>query len=190
MNKKLIAKIVSFLGVLCFEAWFFHKPSIAVGITFIISLISYLALEFVFPKKIFEEDKELFKNFSNDSPNDGFIEFLRNHDFGGSFQESRIDGFFKFCHDWDSPHKRFINKTIQKKMNSYLTICKDMSKLLALYTSPTRVGLQGVIPSREINHDSPLMDKYNKEIKELNEKANELIKKYDKFIIETKRKLS
>ena len=103
--------------------------------------------------------------------NGATLEFLREHDFGGSFHPDAMDGVVEFAAAWQGKTYEFQNRRLNKKLRQCKVAAAQMSRLFAYKTYPhhSNPNLQTAV-TRDPQTGVP-DEQSNQAIKELNETA-------------------
>lgn len=110
------------------EAWFLNgyftgQPDFEPAIAFVAALGVLLAKEPL--KNHFKSsggsrlhDQQLFQAFLHVLPPEPTIRFLKDHNFGDSFETQIIKPLHDFVYTWDSVEKEFLDADVEKQKNS------------------------------------------------------------------------
>lgn len=133
-----------------------------------------------------ETDRKLFKEFAQ-VLSDANVEFLKEHDFGQSFNRMEdIGDFSNFTTQWaNNPKFEFLNKDIECIKSELLCKTSDMLHLIGKYTFQIGEGRSKI--QEELKTENSEL--YLKTIKEMSDSADIVCELYDKFIRECKNKL-
>ena len=109
---------------------------------------------------------------------DGTIYWLRTHHFGGSFSDKIHTPLFEIQEVSFQSDFEFLNPILESLKNELIEDIKNFNSLIVNQTFRHGPNSQAV-PS-EWFHEQP--DRYNKVVNELNDLADIICEKYDKFI--------
>ncbi|MYN14975.1 hypothetical protein GSY71_17705 [Pusillimonas sp. TS35] len=79
------------------------------------------------------------------------IRLLSEHDFGHSFHLDELSSLDDFIDKWGAPEYRFHASDLEDAKRVFWNEAREFSKLLSLKSSPTRAGLQSVVPQDHIS---------------------------------------
>lgn len=116
------------------------------------------------------------------------IEFLRNHDFGGSFSLEKMSNIDAFVIDWGVPEKSFLDSDLEQEKIKFWSLCNEFRSFVALKTAPKN-GYQSAIPRRLDDNSYEWPDSVKKDVQDLNAKATEAFNAHQAFIALAKDRL-
>jgi hypothetical protein len=145
------------------------------------ALIAFIANDIAWfrPPSHDKADKKLFTAFSQTWPAGRCIQFLRHHDFGGSFHGESFHEAEVFRREWNVPQREFLDIRIEEKRKLLFEATDEFLRSLALNTFPLGTHGQFGVPP-EWNHEQP--ERFRKVEEELNRLAGDLAKRYDEFV--------
>jgi|GEM_PF-1637626 len=128
-------------------------------------------------------DRELFRKLLTDLPSNGrSIVFLRDHDLGGSFNESNLDEIEQFLISWNSVERRFLDEDLEAKRQSLWESLNRFSAKLAMNAYDLRGGpMYSCIPDQYRGRDWP--PHVEAKIDELNALGTQCLNQYNEFVI-------
>lgn len=181
-------------------AWFFWNPqgwsfewepivvffaSLAAFITFDIKEQSPLKSS---DSQVHPADVTLFNEFLQLLPSAGVIEFLRTHDFLGSFRRNNIEPINTFVREWSNAEHEFQDKDIEKQKQELYEAAQSFVRLIGSYTSPNNKGFQSVIP--DYYEDGEERERtFKKEAEEIGDAADLVVEKHQEIIKVARSKL-
>lgn len=135
-------------------------------------------------------DKALYNKFLEILPsNSASIYLLRDHDFGGSYNNDHITQIGDFTYKWDNTEHQFLDVELESKRMDFLHACNLFISKLVNSSGPINTGpLYSVIPDGH-RGDWEQPDYINENINDLNEKATNCHRIHQEFITLCKRKL-
>jgi hypothetical protein len=157
-------------------------PIIQWGITSAIAVIALLAGRYwAFHDRLLIHDKQVITELMKKLPSDNIILFLRQHDFGASFDVDKLqelDSFYEFSL---SPEYHFVNRKLEKLRVQLVKASSLFNSYLSRHTW-------------QISHDGSRVNKmkspeefsneeaYWTEKDKINNMANQVCKSYDLLI--------
>ena len=153
---------------------------------FIVAAAAWLVS--IFPeRRPSQHDVELFASFQRlITPN--WINWLRRHDFGGSFREDRATPLFEIDHAWEGAAYVFDDAVLKTKFEPLVEQIVSFARLVAVSTFPIRdMRMQTAVPGGE---DEFLEHAYVRErVARLNDESASLAEVIDAFIILARQRL-
>jgi len=148
--KLTFENLIMITALVLTEAWFLKGyfegvPEFEPAIAFIIALGAIFTKDPIkeklgFTKKTNRHDQELFEEFLKVLPNEPTLRFLKEHDFGNSFNRKYIEPLYDFIETWDSVEKEFINVKLEKKKKELHFQAKELGFEIAKRTVPVGKG--------------------------------------------------
>lgn len=195
-------KYITLFSMLANVAWFFWNPN---GwkfewepiVTFFGLFGTYVFIDVKSKKKYsakknnigHNNDINLFKELQKILPSDGPILFIREHDFGGSFDLEHVMPFKKFNYFWTTAEYEFIDQELEELKKNLLKASNAFSQSIAINTSPNKHGFQSVIPTG-YDYSEESEKRIRGEIDEMNQAADELFKAHQEIIRAGRKKLN
>ena len=126
-------------------------------------------------KKTLESIKKMFDEVET-------IYFLREHDFGGSFDREKIGPLNKMLFYSDEVANRMVIPELESYRNEMIKNAKNLQDLIGAKTFPTKHEgtFNSVLPDEYVNKQRPKW--VIEAAKELNDAATEFVKSYDEFV--------
>jgi hypothetical protein len=192
-SKKNVVKWVTILVMLVCSGWFvgrWRDPGFPWDplVPFIIALGAYIRLEMRPSARVsrvdnasVENDAELFRQLQELLPSHGAIEFVKHHDFGGSFRLEELDPIGRFSYEWDNPQHEFNDLELEAQRANLLRAAKYFSHAIAINTVPRSPGIQSAIP-RHIDSDEPFPEWVKQDIQEIHQAAHALVDEHQKMM--------
>jgi hypothetical protein len=139
-------------------------------------------------RKTREQDKEFLKRLAEVMPSSGTISYLREYDFGGTFDFAWLGDLYKFIGLCKQPEFEFIDEELEKLKLELLDQAKNFADLVGkeTFSSPSSGRLLSSIP-KEMGHQNP--EHYFALREALNSQAQKVTVSYDKLIRHARRKL-
>ena len=128
-------------------------------------------------------DIALFKKLQEALPSNDSIAFIRYHDFGGSFNIDNVIPIKEFSYYWNNAEHEFIDAELEALRKELLEKSSQFSLAIGINTSPNSAGFQSVYPDTHIDPQEEFEERIRREIKEIHDAADELIKVHQKRII-------
>jgi hypothetical protein len=198
--KNSISKYLSIVAMLGCLAWFLWNPD---GwkfeweplVCFIISFSTYITADMTSynsSQKNFGHvnDIALFKKLQEALPSNDSIDFIRTHDFGGSFNIDNVIPIRDFNHYWDNAEHEFIDSELEKLRKELLEKSSKFSLAIGMNTSPNSAGFQSVYPDTHLDSPEDFEKRIRSEVKEIHDAADELIKIHQKIMRVGRKKLN
>jgi len=110
-------------------------------------------------------------------PNDTSVNWLRYQDFGNSFRRELPENLFKFEENYDNPNFEFLNPTLEFLKIMLENNIENFTNLLASKTFP-----QGVCQTVPPEWEKERPQKFESDVKVLNDSSKKLVESYDNFI--------
>jgi hypothetical protein len=131
-------------------------------------------------------DTELFARFQAViTPSE--VNWLRRHDFGGSFSTSRLQPIFDIDGDWEGAAFTFDDSVLHPQFESLLADLVDFARLVALNTWLVGANRQTAVPEG----DSIEMHPHVRErVVRLNTASASLATSIDAFVLKARKRLS
>ena len=132
-----------------------------------------------------EADSRLFTELHARFPWNGTMQWLTEHDFGGSFPATQFNPFHSFDEDADDPARQFLDMELEALRADFVSDVRGLlasaaTNLFALDSKgPTRLGLSGTWSDEQ----------QERARQELNKCAHEVCKVYGELISTGRRKL-
>jgi hypothetical protein len=193
LSKENVGKWISIIVMLVCSAWFVARWSDAGFpwdplVPFIIALGAYAKLEVSQSARVskvddvsIENDADLFRQLHELLPSHGAIEFVKHHDFGGSFLLRDLDPIGRFCYEWDNPQHEFNDQQLEAQRADLLRAAKYFSHAIALKTAPRAAGIQSAVPGH-IDSDGPFPEWVRQDIREIHLAAHALVDEHEKMM--------
>ena len=175
------------------EAWFLKgffagQPDFEPALAFVAALGVLLAKEplkarFKSTGGARSHDQQLFQSFLNALPTEPTIRFLKDHDFGGSFDKQSIKPLNDFVYTWESVEKEFLDTEVEKQKKILFSLASKLASEIAGRTVPLRDGNYLSVYSdqqRASNQSRPAS--VIEDAKLLNATASEFVPKYEEFV--------
>lgn len=194
MSKKIeqIVKLLTVVSMLLTTGWlvsrwsepgFPWEPTIGlVG-----CIIGYISIEANQQAKLSKaigsqlgNDADLFLQLQEFLPSHGAIDFIKKHDFGGSFLLSDLDPISRFSHEWDNPQHEFTDPTLEAQRTNLLRAAKYFASAIGFKTAP-RIGAQSAVPAH-IESDGPFPEWVKRDIREIHKAAEALVDEHEKMM--------
>ncbi|WP_123567262.1 hypothetical protein [Pseudomonas vranovensis] len=134
-------------------------------------------------------DRELLKKLLIDLPSNGrSIVFLRDHDLGGSFNQTNLDEIEKFVLDWNCVERKFLNGDLEEKREILWSAFNKFNSKLAMNAYDLHGGpMYSCIPDQFRGREWP--SHVEEKIDELNALSTQCFKIYTEFVILARRSL-
>lgn len=200
MKKDTIYKysiLVSMLGCLAWflwnpDGWKFEWEPIVV---FIGLFGSYIAVDIKSHGSSQKDlghvnDIALFKKLQKALPSNGSITFIRDHDFGGSFNLEIVIPIKEFSYYWDNAEHEFVDEELEVLKKDLIKKASEFSLAIGKNTSPNSKGFQSVYPDTHLDPPEEFEKRIRSEIKEIHDAADELIKSHQKIMRVGRKKLN
>lgn len=127
-------------------------------------------------------DRKLFHDFITLLPSStGAIQFLEQHDFGGTFNLEVFQAIDSFVYDWNCPEKSFLEETLEKIKTELWNKSKSLSMEIGRRTGPVRSGRQSVVTDEHLQ-DFNWPAEFDDDIRFLNAEATELFELHQVFV--------
>jgi hypothetical protein len=110
----------------------------------------------------------------------GVVAFLRDHDFGGTFDREDIAPLRKFINLSNGPEQAFLFSDLEQKRQQMAEEARVLSKLIALKTHPRQGNYNSVLPDDLVNEVRP--DWVNRNAIEINDAATAFVGTFDQFV--------
>ena len=134
-----------------------------------------------------EADKKVLRDFMETVPSNGSIRFLRDNDFGGSFELDYLHEIRAFVYGRNGPEHEFLDPVLEAARNQFWKAGKALLNALAVNTFPTsREGLQSV--PRDWHEDSP--QRFARAVSEIHAAADTVCDTYDALVRLARKKLA
>lgn len=199
----LFAKYLSLTSIMVTVAWFFWNPDgwsfewepLVVFFTSLGAFIAFDRKETIEASKsikvipsVHPADVVLLKRFLRLLPSKGTIEFLKNHDFLGSFYREDIKPIQEFLGEWGTVEHEFHDKDIEAIKQKLYEAADNFNKLIGKYTSPNKKGFQSIRPDYYdgIEQREP---EFKREAGEIGDAADLVVEMHKAFIRAAKSKL-
>jgi len=127
-----------------------------------------------------ENDAALFAELQDLLPSHGAIDFIKHHDFGGSFRLDNLDPIRLFGYEWDNAQHEFNDSALEAQRKQLLRAAKYFSEAIAYKTSPRR-GMQSVVPE-DVSSTGPFPEWIRRDICEIHLAAEALVDEHQKMI--------
>lgn len=174
------------------EAWFLKgyfagQPDFEPAIAFVTALGVLLAKE---PLKAHfkstggarSHDQQLFHAFLNALPTEPTIRFLKDHDFGGSFDKQAIKPLNDFVYTWESVEKEFLDAEVEKLKKTLFFLASKLASEIAGRTVPLRDGSYLSVYTDQQRASGPRSASVIEDAKVLNATASAFVPKYEEFV--------
>jgi len=135
-------------------------------------------------------DIALFKKLLKDLPSNGPIAFIRDNDFGGSFNLKSVMPIKEFSYYWDNAEHEFIDEELEILRKNLIGKASEFSLAIGKNTSPNSKGFQSVYPDTHLDSPKEFQTRIRNEIKEIHDAADELIKAHQAIVRVGKNKLN
>ena len=132
-----------------------------------------------------EADRQTLAKLVDLMADSGSIEFLRTNHFGGSFQWSRLDSIQETLLR-SGPEHEFIDPELEQLRADFQTACNAFMNYAAINTFVVGNALQG-IPK---NWRTEQRERFDRTVKELHTRADNLCSAYDKLVRAARKKLA
>jgi hypothetical protein len=134
-------------------------------------------------------DRELLKKLLTDLPSNGrSLTFLRDHDLGGSFNQTNLDEIEEFVMNWSCVERKFLNEDLEEKRQSLWEALNKFNATLAMNAYDLHGGpMYSCIPDQFRGRDWP--PHVEKKIDELNALSTQCFNLYNDFVILARRSL-
>jgi len=191
-----VAKYLSLASIMATVAWFFWNPvgwsfewePIAV---FLASMAAFIAFDWEDHSGVHKTEREeatihpsdvfLFKQLVELLPSSGVINFLKTHDFLGSFQRDAIQPIEEFLYEWGNAEHEFQDERIEELKVELYGAARKFNTLIGKYTSPNKYGFQAVRPDHyEGGHQREL--EFQQEAEEIGDAADVVVAKHQEFV--------
>lgn len=134
-----------------------------------------------------EADKKVLRDFIEAVPSNGSIRFLRDNDFGGSFELEHLHGLRVFVFDRNGPEHEFLDPELEAARNQFWKAGRALFSALAVNTFPaSREGLQSV--PRDWREDKP--QQFARAVSEIHVAADSVCGTYDVLVRLARKKLA
>jgi len=128
-----------------------------------------------------EQDREFLLRFMEILPSRGTMTYIRDYDFGGTFDVDWLTDLYHFVNECKNPEFEFINPNLEKIKKKLYMKSDEFLSLIGLETYPIK------IPGRRLNQLPPESARYEEVRKKLNNLAQEIIDTYDELIRRARR---
>ena len=153
----------------------------------ILLVTSFLAvLYYLLREQRNHPDKALFELFLKELPFEGTIRFLKEHDFGQSFNIEPIDRLEDFDLGWEDALHEFRNKKLEKSKKELIGFINKFRETLALKVMPLDNGRYRIWLGCANSNDDSIRregeEKLRLEIEELNAMADKIVESHQKLV--------
>ena len=191
--KVTLENIIMVTALVLTEAWFLKGyfagvPEFEPAIAFILTLGAIFTKDPIkaklgLGKKTNRHDQGLFKEFLKVLPNDPTLRFLKEHDFGNSFNRKYVEPLYDFAETWNSVEKEFINMKLEKKKKELHFQAKELAFEIAKRTVPVGKGdFVSVFSENMRNSNGQRPPHVIEDAGVLNEKASSFVPLYENFV--------
>ncbi|MCK2045599.1 MULTISPECIES: hypothetical protein [Chromohalobacter] len=163
-------------------------------ITFLLALSAFLGTEgyagTLAKRKgwnVHPNDQALLRRLFRELDPDGVVQFLREHDFGGTFMRSSTAPVLRFADTWVGADKEFQDNEVEVKHKELVEAAKKLSGLIASKTSPISGDASSVVSKRFQGKERP--EWILRDAHEINEAADLFVEKFDEFVKTARRKI-
>jgi hypothetical protein len=125
-------------------------------------------------------DAALFLRLQEFLPSHGAIDFIKHHDFGGSFILTDLDPVSRFVHEWNNPQHEFIDPVLEAQRANLLRAASYFANAIAFKTAP-RHAAQSAVPGH-IDSDGPFPDWVKRDIRQIHQAAEALVDEHEKMM--------
>lgn len=186
-----IAAGLSALATLVWLLWpavdweFEPEPAIAFG-TAVIGW-TFLEARSLFRQTAHPHDVKFIRELRKAIPLDA-VRYLQQHDFGATYDNERLDGFWKIDFEAHTSGYGPHNRSLAKKFDKFRKKLKELSILLAANGGPigSNARLTSIIPDRE-----RVTDHFSKEtcklVQQVNDTADEVVRLHDALMTEARK---
>ena len=175
------------------EAWFLKgyfagQPDFEPALAFVVALGVLLAKEplkarFKSTESARSHDQKLFQAFLNALPAEPTIRFLKDHDFGGSFDKKAIKPLNDFVYTWESVEKEFLDTKVEKQKKILFSLASKLASEIAGRTVPLRDGnYLSVYSDQQRASSQSRPASVIEDAKLLNATASAFVPKYEEFV--------
>ena len=136
-------------------------------------------------------DYKLLERFTAEFPSDSpSCYLLKDHDFGGSFNNDGLVQINHFYYKWNGAEYKFLDNVIEKKRTEFHEECGIFLSKISEYTTPVGASnFTSVIPDRFRANDWDLPEWIKPQIEEMNALATNIYKHHQEFIWFARNKL-
>ncbi len=153
------------------------------GITTIVAILALIGGRYwgIHDRHI-KHDKEIFEKILNVLPGNRTIRFVKEHDFGGSFEIEKLDDFHDFFALNDLPDCIFVYNDLEKLRKKLVQDCNNFDGYLSRNSYPLdfppNLRLNRIKPIHE--YDDPA--DYNIIVNKIHTLADTVWKSYNDFV--------
>ena len=135
-----------------------------------------------------KEDKLLLKEFLEDLPSNGCIEYIGSLMGKSWYKDDLFSKLNTVCHKWDNVEHEFFDKKIEKSKKDFFKKAKDYISYISLntFTKEYNVDMCGVAEEWRENN----LQKYEEACIKIPEKGELVGKSYDEFVRLAKKNLN
>jgi hypothetical protein len=158
------------------------------GITSFISILTLFAGRYwgLHDRRI-EHDKKILKSILDVIPSNGSILFIRDYDFGGSFNIENIKEISSFLEISKRPDFRFLDKEIEKCRLSLVHAINQFDSFIGMNCYSALIKEAHIIGIKKA-HEYQDINEYRIIKNDINELANNVCNSYDSLIFSASKK--
>lgn len=135
-------------------------------------------------------DRELLERFNATLPHNQRV-FLREHDFGGSYDRRKLDGVIEIAGDWGAAEFEFMSKKLQRSFAKFRAAASKLVDLTLHYTYVHDGNLNLMGPLTDMDRANGESSQQTLErIAEMNAAARHVSTTLDEFIRASKREVA
>jgi len=151
-------------------------------ITTIVGILTLLAGRYWrFLDHVFEHDLNVYKKILEILPSNGSILFIRQHDFGASFEVDQLQDFYNFLEYSLRPEIRFIGKKLERLRKKLVDNTSVFNSYLGTHTwrlTSSNSRINKMKDPDEFSSD----EEYSKEKEKINELSALVCQSYDDLV--------
>jgi hypothetical protein len=141
------------------------------------------SMQYYTEEKFLKLDEEVFKFIKKQIYESGVITFLREHDFGGSYQSDYVNPMVNLMYEIENnPEVEFINADLEQTFANLIISIKKFLGYHAQYTFPHDVlSDYRWVPQDWLEKGEKSANRYYEVVNKLNEHSTNIVINYDMF---------
>lgn len=132
-------------------------------------------------------DTKILEDMLNIIPSNQSIRFIREHDFGGSFNIDELDDFLKFIEFSKRPEFHFLNRKIEKLRIHLVKNTQELISFSATNIFPRSNAGKNIVGMKQA-HEYRNDNEYKRIRENINHLADQVCDRYDNLIISASKK--
>lgn len=135
-----------------------------------------------------EADKQVLRDLLKTLPSDGAIQFVRDHDFSGSFRLEDRNDIRRFVRDRRGPEHEFVDSELETLRKDLMNKCNSFLSCLGenTWSVKLREGFQSV--PEEWRWEQP--ERFKIVVKKIHREADKVCRAYDQLVRTARKKLA